>query len=92
MLQSKIFIAAHLIKVILASHTAAALHKFQKEPVVEMYLTLGIPNSIEEKEYCPHWLCVVLSAPVSFLAVSVLRKQPQVSVFWTKPFASALQS
>jgi hypothetical protein len=70
-----------LIKVILASHTAAALNKFQKEPVVETYFTLGIPNSIEEKEYCPHWLRIVLSAPVSFLAVLVLQKQFQVSVF-----------
>jgi hypothetical protein len=72
-----------MIKVILASHTAAALHNFQKEPVVEMYFTPGIANSIEEKEYCQL---------ISSLVVLVLQKQFQVSVFWTRPFASALQS
>lgn len=79
-----------MIKGILASPIAATLHKFHKEPVVEMHFTLHIPNSIEEKENCPYWLCIILSAPGSFLAVLVFMKTN--SVFWTRPFAAALQS
>jgi len=65
--------ATHLIKVILVSHTAVALHNFQEEPVVKMYFTPGIPNSIEEKEYCPHWLCIILSPRFLLGSISVTK-------------------